>query len=131
MAKTEGSAPANFEKELARLEEIVSKLEAGSLGLDESIALYEEGARCLKACQGRLAQAEARIKMLVEGAEGPEERDFDPAAAEDKPAAGGPRGGRKTESDASDTSDESDASGEPAPAKPRRRAREPRGRGLF
>ena len=114
MAKDSSGAPVNFEKELARLEQIVGKLEAGALGLDESIALYEEGAQCLKACQQRLAQAEARIKMLVEGAGGAELKDFDAAAAErvpeepakagDKPAAGG--------------------------EKPRR-ARPARGRGLF
>ena len=110
MAKANSEGQVNFEKELARLEEIVGKLEAGSLGLDESIALYEEGARCLKACQGRLAQAEARIKMLVEGTSGPETRDFDAAAAEEKPEA------------------EADDS---AAAKPRRRTKEPKGRGLF
>jgi exodeoxyribonuclease VII small subunit len=109
MAKTNSESSVSFEKELARLEEIVAKLEAGSLGLDESIALYEEGAKCLKACQGRLAQAEARIKMLVEGAAGPETRDFDAAETEAKPEA------------------EADS----AAAKPRRRTKEPKGRGLF
>jgi exodeoxyribonuclease VII small subunit len=105
-----GAEGGSFEKELARLEEIVSKLEAGALGLDESIALYEEGAKCLKACQARLARAEARIKQLSEGAGGPELAEFE-----------------AKESDGSDKSDSSDES-DPAP-KPR--ARKPRGRGLF
>jgi exodeoxyribonuclease VII small subunit len=114
MAKSsDSSEPVNFEKELGRLEQIVEKLEAGALGLDESIRLYEEGAKCLKACQARLAQAEARIKMLVEGASGPETRDFDAAATEE------PGGGAPADGDGA------------AAAKPRRRAKEPKGRGLF
>ena len=98
---------ASFEKELARLEEIVGKLEAGVPGLDGSIKLYEEGVRSLKACQKRLAEAEARIRMLSEGAGGPQETGFDPAAA-----------GEEKEEDES-----------PPPS--RRRARKPKGRGLF
>jgi exodeoxyribonuclease VII small subunit len=121
MAKNVSGEAVNFEKELSRLEEIVGKLEAGSLGLDESIALYEEGARCLKACQGRLAQAEARIKMLVEGAEEPETRDFYVAEAdEEKPKA------VPAEADGGKAAGDEDAS-----AKPRRRTKEPKGRGLF
>jgi exodeoxyribonuclease VII small subunit len=119
MAKANSEGQVSFEKELARLEEIVAKLEAGSLGLDESIALYEEGACCLKACQGRLAQAEARIKMLVEGASGPEQRDFYVAEGEEKPKA------------APTEADDGEAAGDEAAAKPRRRTKEPKGRGLF
>jgi exodeoxyribonuclease VII small subunit len=120
MAKSsDSSEPVNFEKELGRLEQIVEKLEAGALGLDESIRLYEEGAKCLKACQARLAQAEARIKMLVEGAGGTELKDFDAAAANapegpEKPGGQGAAG----------------AEDPPAGEKPRR-ARPARGRGLF
>ena len=100
----------SFEKELARLEAIVGKLEAGSLGLDESIRLYEEGVRSLKAAQARLAGAEAKIKQLAEGASGPELQDFDAQKAEPP-----------------DQSDKSNAA-DPAPQP---KARKPRGRGLF
>lgn len=114
-----GAEPVSFEKELIRLEEIVAKLEGGALGLDEAIRLYEEGVRRLRACQQRLDQAEARIKMLVEGQSGPELKDFDAARAEavseeekeDPPAGGGPA--------AKDD------------AATRRRSRAPKGRGLF
>jgi len=76
----DGEAPVSFEKELAGLEQIVGKLEGGAGGLDESIRLYEEGVGHLKACQRRLAEAEAKIKMLVEGSAGPREKDFDSQA---------------------------------------------------
>ena len=33
----------DFEKKLARLEEIVQKMEKGDLSLDESMKLFEEG----------------------------------------------------------------------------------------
>lgn len=104
---------ASFEKELARLEEIVAKLEAGSLGLDEAIGLYEDGARCLKACQARLAAAEARIKQLSEGAGGPELAEFKTGEPD-----------RSDQSDPPDPADSSDSGSKP-------RARKPRGRGLF
>ncbi len=79
--KADESAPS-FEKELDRLEKIVEKLEGEMPGLDQSIKLYEEGVRSLKVCQKRLAEAESRIKMLMEGAEEPELTDFDAEAAE-------------------------------------------------
>jgi exodeoxyribonuclease VII small subunit len=103
----------SFEKQLARLEEIVEKLEGEMPGLDESIKLYEEGVKSLKACQQKLEGAEARIKMLVEGKGGQKLEDFDAAEA--------------GEADRGGDSDEDDS---PPPSR-RRKARKPRGRGLF
>lgn len=118
MGKQQGEnapAPAGFEKELARLEEIVGKLESGAPGLDEALRLYEQGAACLKACQKKLAEAEARIKQLAEGPAGPELKDYDPETAG---AAGADAGSQAEE-------------GAEAPAPGRRRSRRPRSRGLF
>ena len=107
--KTERAASgASFEKELARLEGIVEKLEGEMPGLDESIKLYEEGVKSLKACQKTLSEAEARIKMLVEGKAGPKLEDLDAEAGEE----------------------EADQEKPPAPSK-RSKGRKPRGRGLF
>lgn len=55
-----------FEKRLARLEEIVEKLETGDAGLDESLKLYAEGADLIKACRKTLTEAEAKIAKLTE-----------------------------------------------------------------
>jgi exodeoxyribonuclease VII small subunit len=108
----------SFEKELARLEAIVGKLEGELPGLDESIKLYEEGAKRLKACQKKLDEAEARIRTLVDSGTGtPGLENFDAAAA-----------GQADEDETEDGNGDGDDS--PPPAR-RRRARPPRGGGLF
>lgn len=55
----------NFEDSLARLEEITSMLESGEFKLDESLALFEEGASLVKTCNQLLDQAEQKIKILL------------------------------------------------------------------
>lgn len=74
----------NFESALARLEQIVRALEAGSAPLDESLLLYEEGVKLVRLCNDRLENAERRIKVLVDKGDGElTEEDF---------AEGGKRG---------------------------------------
>ena len=68
-----------FEQRLARLEEIVAKLESGNVGLDESLRLYAEGADLLKACRKTLGEAEKKITQLTETAGGDlQEEPFEP-----------------------------------------------------
>lgn len=66
----------DFENNLARLEQIVRRLESGSTSLDESIELYEEGVTLVKKCNFALESAEKRIKLLVPTAEGITEKDL-------------------------------------------------------
>ncbi|RMF79579.1 MAG: exodeoxyribonuclease VII small subunit [Nitrospirae bacterium] len=67
----EPAAPAeSFESALARLEEIVGRLEAGELPLEESLALFEEGVGLVKECGRRLDEAERRVEKLVTDADG-------------------------------------------------------------
>jgi exodeoxyribonuclease VII small subunit len=54
-----------FEQALLRLEEVVHDLECGQIGLEESLARYEEGVKLLKGCYTQLAGAEKRILELV------------------------------------------------------------------
>ena len=54
----------NFEQNLTRLEEISELLESENLGLDESIALYEEGIKLSKLCISKLKKAELKITKL-------------------------------------------------------------------
>lgn len=56
---------ATFEQALVRLEQIVRELENGQVGLEESLARYEEGIGLLKGCYGQLQAAEKRILELV------------------------------------------------------------------
>ncbi len=51
----------NYEKSMERLEEIVTKLEEGSLPLEESIKLYEEGTKLTAGCYEILKNAEQKI----------------------------------------------------------------------
>lgn len=57
-------AELTFEQALDELDALVRKMEAGALGLDESIAAYRRGAELVKFCQSKLAAAEEQIKVL-------------------------------------------------------------------
>lgn len=71
MAKTK-----SFESELARLQEIVAKLEKGTESLDDSLKLFEEGTKISKFCHEVLDKAEQKItnvsqvNLSVDDAEG-------------------------------------------------------------
>lgn len=56
-----------FEKALARLEEIVSLLETGDAPLDESLKLFEEGAKLTAQCSAMLDKAEQKVTLLENG----------------------------------------------------------------
>jgi exodeoxyribonuclease VII small subunit len=60
----------SFEKQLARLEAIVGELEAEEVDLSRALALFEEGVQCLRAASTDLTAAEARVRSLVERADG-------------------------------------------------------------
>lgn len=68
----------DFEKNLNRLEEIVSKMEAGELALEDSLKMFEEGVKLVRDCQARLNEAEQRVKVLlsVDGQGQPQTTDF-------------------------------------------------------
>ena len=53
-----------FEDNLSRLEEIGKTLDEGDLGLEDSIALFEEGIQLSKSCIAALKKAELKITEL-------------------------------------------------------------------
>ena len=55
----------SFEQAIEQLEEIVHRLEDQKCGLDESLALYEEGVKLLKQCRAKLDEAEQKIRLLT------------------------------------------------------------------
>jgi exodeoxyribonuclease VII small subunit len=59
-----------FEKAMQELEQIVGKLEAASVPLDESVKLYERGEALKKRCETLLREAEARIEKITLGDNG-------------------------------------------------------------
>jgi exodeoxyribonuclease VII small subunit len=54
-----------FEDALVELERIVRELEDGQIGLEESLARYEQGVGLLRRCYQQLQQAEQRIMTLT------------------------------------------------------------------
>jgi exodeoxyribonuclease VII small subunit len=56
--------------ELARLEEIVRRLEADDVELDAALALFEEGVTRLRAARDRLAAAELKVQAVLDQAGG-------------------------------------------------------------
>jgi len=54
-----------FEDALQRLERIVDQLEAGSLALEESLKVFEEGVGLARHCARYLDEAEKRIELLT------------------------------------------------------------------
>jgi exodeoxyribonuclease VII small subunit len=65
-----------FSKQLERLEAIVRKLEAEDLDLDEALKLFEEGVERLRVAREQLAQAELKVKKVleIENADSPADR---------------------------------------------------------
>ena len=59
----------DFEKSLARLEEVVKRLESADLSLDEA-KLFEEGVKLSRECQKQLEEAEGRVEILLKKADG-------------------------------------------------------------
>jgi len=54
----------SFEEGMQRLEELVQKLSAGDLALEESIQMYEQGTALAKELEQLLAQHRRRIEMI-------------------------------------------------------------------
>lgn len=57
-------AKKTYETAVKRLQEIVKLLENGGLPLDESVKLFEEGAKLAKFCNDELKNAEQKIISL-------------------------------------------------------------------
>lgn len=60
----------SFEAALAELEGIVSKLERGDVELEESITIYERGAKLKAHCEAKLKSAELKVEQIVQDAGG-------------------------------------------------------------
>lgn len=59
-----------FEDAMVQLEQSVARLESGSLGLDDAIAEYERAVGLVRICNDRLLDAEQRVRILTESADG-------------------------------------------------------------
>ena len=60
----------SFEDALAELEQIVRRLEAGQVKLDEAILCYERGTQLKRHCERKLNEAQQRVDRIVVGPDG-------------------------------------------------------------
>jgi exodeoxyribonuclease VII small subunit len=68
--KPEPAKKPEFERSLARLEEVVRRLESPQLSLDEAMKLFEEGVALSRECQKQLEEAEGKVEILLKKADG-------------------------------------------------------------
>jgi len=82
----DGTKKMDFERSLARLEEVVKRLENANLTLDDAMKLFEEGVELSRECQKQLEEAEGRVEILLKRAGGKIVAEpFAPAEEDDTP----------------------------------------------
>ena len=64
------AAKKTFEENMARLEEIVARLEKGDATLGDSMTLFEEGTKLVNLCRKELDTAQQKVVKLSKGADG-------------------------------------------------------------
>lgn len=70
MARKNQTPPKSFEDALQELEQILSDIEGGQVGLEESLVKYERGTFLIQHCRGVLSTAEKQIELLSKTADG-------------------------------------------------------------
>lgn len=70
----------NFEEKLQDLEQLVTRMEDGNLGLEDSLKAFEDGVKLVKECQQALEAAEQKVKVLTSADGDTEDLKLDPAA---------------------------------------------------
>ena len=59
-------AELTFEQAVVELEEIIRKLEAGKMPLEDAVRAFERGSELKKICEEKLKNAQLKIEMLSE-----------------------------------------------------------------
>ena len=70
MAKKTQSAPKSFEDGMRELEAILSEMENGQIGLEESLTRYERGSFLIQHCRSVLSAAQTQIEQLTRTPDG-------------------------------------------------------------
>ena len=60
----------SYEKIFEELEKIVQKMDSGDISLEKSLDFFEKGMKLIKEGKEKLAQAEARVKTLIDESDG-------------------------------------------------------------
>lgn len=78
MPKKEKPSVGGLEQSLKELEDLVERLEAGDLPLEEALAQFERGIKLTRSCQTILKDAEQKIEILLKKTEQAEPEPFEP-----------------------------------------------------
>ncbi|HPK54109.1 MAG TPA: exodeoxyribonuclease VII small subunit [Smithellaceae bacterium] len=70
-------AREKFEEAMEKLEDIVKKMDAGDLPLDEALKSFEEGIKLVHFCQTKLDEAERRVEILSGKGDALQAKNFD------------------------------------------------------
>lgn len=76
----------SYEQALAELDGIIRRLERGDVDLDGAIAAYERGVQLEQRCARLLEASEHKVRQLVAGPRGLEERPLEERVPEASPA---------------------------------------------
>ncbi|HEX7990195.1 MAG TPA: exodeoxyribonuclease VII small subunit [Stenotrophomonas sp.] len=79
----ETSPVAHFEQSLEELEQLVEKMEAGDLSLEQSLTAYERGVGLYRQCQQALEQAQLRVRLVSDPAQPEKSEPFESSGNED------------------------------------------------
>lgn len=60
----------SFESSLEQLNNILLSLDDPNIGIDESLKLYEEGIKLIRACRKKIDNAKQKIKYIDDAEEG-------------------------------------------------------------
>ena len=55
-----------FDDAMLQLEDMLSRLEAGDMGLEDAVKLYEKAMELVVGCQQVLTEAEGKVRLLTE-----------------------------------------------------------------
>ena len=66
---TKATDAPDFETAVAQVEALIDRIEQGEIGLEESVAAYEQGVKLIQRCRGILETAEQKIVELTEDAD--------------------------------------------------------------
>lgn len=69
-AKSKNKKEDSFEDSLARLEDLVGRLEAGDISLEQSVAAFEQGVSLVRTLNKRLDAVQAKIEKLARNEQG-------------------------------------------------------------
>ncbi len=58
-------AKEKFEDALEKLEDIVKRMEAGEIPLDQAMKSFEEGIKLIRFCSAKLEETERRVEVLL------------------------------------------------------------------